>query len=120
MPLKRSIGRATSVPAKQLWAMGRPDSLLLTNLAVRNDGLPSAAGIPLRGSRMKRKARPARSGAPLSLFSKATDPARQCCPPPLASSSVRSTASRLNEAGFWRGGNFLNPSICCATTACIS
>ena len=39
--------------------------------------------------------------------------------PPLASSSVRSTASRLNEAGFWRGGYFLKFAICWATIACI-
>ena len=48
-----------------------------------------------------------------------SSPPVQCWPPPPESSSVRSTASRLNEAGFWRGGNCLNPSICCATTACI-
>ena len=40
--------------------------------------------------------------------------------PPPASSSVRRTASRLNEPGFWRGGNFLKFSICWATTACIA
>jgi hypothetical protein len=36
-----------------------------------------------------------------------------------ASSSCRSTTSRLNAAGFWRGGNCLNASICWATSACI-
>jgi hypothetical protein len=41
------------------------------------------------------------------------------CAPALASSRSRSTASRLNDAGFWRGGNFLNASIWPATTACI-
>jgi len=30
-----------------------------------------------------------------------------------------STASRLNEAGFWRGGNLTKSSICPAMTACI-
>ena len=39
--------------------------------------------------------------------------------PPPASSSVLITASKLNEAGFWRGGNFLKFSICAATMACI-
>jgi len=29
-------------------------------------------------------------------------------------------ASRLNEAGFWRGGNAAKPPICSATTSCIS
>ena len=34
--------------------------------------------------------------------------------------TCRITASRLNEAGFWRGGNFAKSSICAATSACIS
>ena len=29
------------------------------------------------------------------------------------------TASRLNEAGFWRGGNLAKFSICAATVACM-
>ena len=37
----------------------------------------------------------------------------------VASSSCRFTASRLNEAGFWRGGNFTNASICPATIPCM-
>jgi hypothetical protein len=37
----------------------------------------------------------------------------------VASSSCRITASRLNEAGFWRGGNFTNASICPATIPCM-
>jgi len=36
-----------------------------------------------------------------------------------ASSSCRSTASRLNAAGFWRGGNRTNPSISPVTSACM-
>ena len=37
-----------------------------------------------------------------------------------ASCRVLRTASRLNEAGFWRGGNAANASICLATMACIA
>ena len=44
---------------------------------------------------------------------------RQWLALPLASSSDRRTASRLNEAGFWRGGNFLKVSIWPATNPCI-
>ena len=36
-----------------------------------------------------------------------------------ASSRVRNTASKLNEAGFWRGGNFTKFSIWLATSPCI-
>ena len=37
----------------------------------------------------------------------------------LAPSNSRITASRLNEAGFCRGGNLTKFSISCATTPCI-
>ena len=33
--------------------------------------------------------------------------------------TIASTASRLNEAGFWRGGNLTKFSICAATAACM-
>jgi hypothetical protein len=33
--------------------------------------------------------------------------------------TIASTASRLNEAGFWRGGNLAKFSICAATVACM-
>src|SRR5208282_5095419 len=33
--------------------------------------------------------------------------------------AIANTASRLNDAGFWRGGNLMKLSICAATTACI-
>jgi hypothetical protein len=36
-----------------------------------------------------------------------------------ASCSFLKTASRLNEAGFWRGGNFMNAAIWWDTNACI-
>ncbi len=39
--------------------------------------------------------------------------------PPPASSSVLITASKLNDAGFWRVENFLKFSICAATMVCI-
>ena len=34
--------------------------------------------------------------------------------------TCRITSSRLNDAGFWRGGNLAKSSICAATSACIS
>jgi hypothetical protein len=44
----------------------------------------------------------------------------QCPALPRASSNLRNSASRLNDAGFWRGGNDLNSSISPATIACIA
>ena len=32
--------------------------------------------------------------------------------------TCRVTSSRLNDAGFWRGGYFVNSSICEATSPC--
>ncbi|PTR17369.1 hypothetical protein C8R31_101532 [Nitrosospira sp. Nsp2] len=62
--------------------------------------------------------RPARPPAPAgSLEIQAT---RQCLAPPIASCNVLITSSRLNAAGFWRGGYFTKFSICCATNPCIS
>src|SRR5277367_4674739 len=42
---------------------------------------------------------------------------RQAWPPWV--DTIASTASRLNEAGFWRGGNLVKFSICAATVACM-
>ena len=39
---------------------------------------------------------------------------------PAAAWSCRSTSSRLNAPGFWRGGNLTKSAICCATSPCIS
>ena len=45
---------------------------------------------------------------------------RQWLPPSVAACNCAMTASRLNDAGAWRGGYFKKFSICDATTACIS
>ena len=113
----------------------------------RDGGLEGGGGRPERGGRhhpadvrvaggrggalrarelrpRRGRARPAKTGE--KGDAPGTGPARrdrlargQWLALPPASSSVRITASRLNEAGFCRGGNFLKLSIWPATYPCI-
>jgi hypothetical protein len=84
---------------------------------------PSADGMSAKGIRSHLQANQAPRRAPSKFVgrSSAAKLARrrrgQAWPPWV--DTIASTASRLNEAGFWRGGNLTKLSISAATVACM-
>jgi hypothetical protein len=113
-----------SVPAARssTWARLLARVLSLTDRLQRQSVTASASQSLTRRFCCRARAPPSTSSTPgecagrrLRLFSRR--PPDQAFAPWV--DAIANTASRLNDAGFWRGGNLMKFSICAATTACM-